>query len=90
MMDLVLGTIDLTNFLFFEVGLSKFFDWFKEQAKYVLFIVLLALLIVTMVRRAWIQFIGVLVGLGLVGIFILQPESLLKLSSWLAGKLSIN
>ena len=72
------------------IDLKDFYDWFSSQVKWVLFIVLLGLLIVAIVKRAWLYAVGVLIGLSLIGIFILNPEALLGLSEWLGGLLNIS
>lgn len=74
----------------FAVGLNDFWTWFKKQAEIVLFIVLLVLLIAAIIKRAWVSAIGILIGLSLIGIFILEPKALLNLSEWLGGLLGIN
>jgi len=71
------------------ISLRGFYTWFSDQVKWALFIVLLALLIVAIVKRAWIYAVGVLVGLALIGIFILNPEALLGISEWLGDLLNI-
>jgi len=88
--ELLSSGLDVNSFLFFEVGLEGFFDWFKSQARIILFIILIALLIVTIVKRAWVSAVAVLVGLSLIGVFIVNPEALINLSTWLADKLSID
>lgn len=90
MAELLFGTLDPSNFLFFEVGLSGLYEWIKEQAKIILFIILIGLLVVTIVKRAWVSAVGVLVGMALVGVFITNPEYITNLSSWLAEKLSLD
>ena len=89
MVESLLSILDPSSFILMEVSLKGFFDWFKQQAEIVLFIILLALLIVTIVRRAWVQALGILVGLMLLGIFIWKPSIIMNLSKWLAGKLSL-
>lgn len=89
MVESLLPILDPSSFILMEVSLKGFFDWFKQQAEIVLFIILLALLIVTIVRRAWVQALGILVGLMLLGIFIWKPSIIMNLSKWLAGKLSL-
>ncbi len=71
------------------MSVSGLFNWFSTEIKYVLFIALFVLLIVTAFKRAWIAMVGVLIGLAFIGIFIVNPNAILSLSQWLASKLSI-
>lgn len=71
------------------MSLQGFFEWFTTEVKYVLFIILIIVVLVTAYKRAWIAMIGSLVGLAFIGIFVLDPEKLLGVSEWLGTKLSI-
>jgi len=71
------------------MSLQGFFEWFTTEVKYVLFMVLIIVVLVTAYKRAWIAMIGSLVGLAFIGIFVLEPERLLNLSAWLGDKLNM-
>lgn len=71
------------------MGLSELFSWFQDQIKYALFLVLFILMIVTAFKRAWIALIGVIIGLSFLAIFIVNPEMLISLGSWLSEKLRL-
>ena len=71
------------------MSLEGLFTWFSAEIKWALFIVLLGLMIVTAFKRAWIAMIGILVGMAFIGIFIVNPETLITLSEWLSGLLGI-
>lgn len=90
MTELLVGSFDPSNFLLFEVGLEGLYEWIKTQAEIILFIILIGLLVVTIVKRAWVSAVAVLVGMALVGVFITNPEYITNLSTWIAEKLSIN
>lgn len=74
------------------MGLESFFDWFKEQAGYVLFIVLIIGIFVTGgVKRAWIAMIGgVIIGCAFIGVFIISPDIIKNISEFATEKLSLN
>lgn len=71
------------------MGLGSLFDWFQEQVKYVLFFALLVALIYTAFQRAWIAMVGVIVGLAFIAIFIIQPEMIVDLGTWLSEKVRL-
>jgi nicotinamide riboside transporter PnuC len=71
------------------MSLQGFFEWFTSEVRYVLFIILIIVVLVTAYKRAWIAMIGSLVGLAFIGIFVLDPNKLLAISEWLGSKLSI-
>lgn len=71
------------------MGLGELFSWGQEQVKYVLFLALFVALIVTAYKRAWIAMIGVVVGLSFIAIFVVNPEMLMDLGSWISNKLSL-
>lgn len=71
------------------MGLDGLFAWFQTQIKYALFIVLFILLIVTAYKRAWIALAGVVIGLSFLAIFVVNPEMLISLGSWLSEKLKL-
>jgi len=70
-------------------GVKGLFDWIQEQAKWLLFGAFIIILLVTMIKRAWIAAVGLCVGFALVGVFVLNPDSLLGLSRWLSDMLSL-
>lgn len=72
------------------VTLKGFSDWFLEQAKYALFIILAVVLISALVKRAWIFAVGALLGLAIVGVFITNPDAIMSISEWLGGLLNID
>lgn len=89
MLDILIGISNDIITLNSNFGVKKLFDWIQEQAKWLLFGAFIILLLVTMVKRAWIAAVGLCVGFALVGVFILKPDSLLGLSRWLSDMLSL-
>jgi uncharacterized membrane protein len=73
-----------------DISLQGVFEWIKTQAQYALFIVLIILILVFAAKRAWIAMIGSIVGLALVGIFILNPDIISDIASWFGDKLNMN
>lgn len=71
------------------MGLAGIYEWVMEQARYILFIALVILILVTAVKRAWIAMAGALIGLAAVGIFIINPEILIGISEWATDKLNL-
>lgn len=71
------------------MSLAGLFDWFSNEIKIALFIVLFIVLIVTAFKRAWIAMIGSIVGLAFIGMFIVEPELLTNVSEWLTDKLAV-
>lgn len=71
------------------MGLEEVFNWIKEQAGYVLMIVLIIVILVTAAKRAWIALMGAIVGLAFVGIFIVNPTVIVDLAEWFGDKLRI-
>lgn len=71
------------------MGLEGVFTWIMEQARYLLFIALIAIILFTAVKRAWLAMAGALVGLAFVGIFIINPEILIGISEWFTGALNL-
>ncbi|ALX47707.1 TcpD family membrane protein [Lentibacillus amyloliquefaciens] len=71
------------------MSLESFFNWFTDELQYVLFIVVLVLLLVAVAKRAWIFAVGVLIAGAFIGIFVLNPDSILALSEWFSDKLNI-
>lgn len=69
------------------MSIEGVYEWFAEQVKYALFLVLLVLLIVTAFKRAWIAMVGVIVGLTFIAIFIIDPDVIITLGTWLTEKL---
>jgi len=89
MAEMMLGAMELSNSMFFNVSLEGLYNWFKDQASYVLFIILIALLIGTIVKRAWLSAVAVLVGLAFIGVFIMNPEAIKGISSWLSDMINV-
>ena len=71
------------------MSLSSLFEWGQEQVKYLLFIVAFVALIITAYKRAWITMIGVIIGLAVISIFIVNPDILVDIGSWLSDLLSL-
>lgn len=71
------------------MGLSGLYLWVMEQARYLLFIALVILILWTAMKRAWIAMAGALIGLAAVGIFIINPEILIGISEWATDKLNL-
>lgn len=73
-----------------DISLQGIFQWLQTQAQYALFIVLILLILVFAAKRAWIAMIGAIVGLAGVGIFILNPDIISEMATWLGDKLNMN
>lgn len=71
------------------MSLAGLFSWVMEQARYVLFIALVILILWTGAKRAWIAMIGALIGLAFIGIFIINPEILVGISEWATDRLNL-
>jgi uncharacterized membrane protein len=71
------------------MGLEELFNWVKEQAGYVLMIVLIIVILITAAKRAWIAMLGALIGIAFVGIFVANPNVITDLSEWLGEKLNL-
>jgi uncharacterized membrane protein len=71
------------------MGLEEVFNWVKEQAGYVLMIVLIVVILVTAAKRAWIAMLGAVIGIAFVGIFIVNPNVIVDLSEWFGEKLNL-
>lgn len=72
-----------------EISLQGLFEWFQTQAKYGLFIILLVVVLWFASKRAWIALIGAVVGLTVVGMFILNPDIISDLAEWFGGLINI-
>lgn len=72
-----------------QMGLEEVFNWVKEQAGYVLMIVLIVVVLVTAAKRAWIAMLGAVIGIAFVGIFIVNPNVIVNLSEWFGEKLKL-
>lgn len=72
-----------------DLSLNAFQDWFMNQVKIFITIVLIVLLFVTAYKRAWVAMIGVIIGLAVLGIFIVDPQAITNLSEWLAEKIGM-
>lgn len=71
------------------MDLAGLFDWVKEQATYILFIILIIGVLVLAFKRAWIQMVGLIIGLAVVGIFIANPNVITDVADWLSSKISL-
>lgn len=65
------------------MSVKGFYDFLQGEMKYVLFIILFFLIAYTVYKRAWVALVGSILGLALVGIFIVDPEILLSLGGWM-------
>lgn len=63
--------------------------WFFDQVEIALSIILVILLLVTAYKRAWVAMIGVVIGLAILGIFIVNDQAITSLASWLAEKIGM-
>lgn len=71
------------------MDLSGLFDWIKEQAMYILFIGVIIGALVLGFKRAWIQLVGLIVGFGIIAIFITNPNVITDIADWLGDKVNI-
>lgn len=71
------------------MGLESLVEWGQQQARYVLFLGLFVALIVTAFKRAWIAMIGVIVGLAVIAIFIVNPDVIIAIGDWISKTLKI-
>ena len=71
------------------MGLEGLFSWFQTQVKYALFIVLFILLIATAYKRAWLALVGAIVMLSFLAIFVIKPDMLISIGSWLSDILKL-
>jgi uncharacterized membrane protein len=71
------------------MDLAGLFEWVKEQATYILFIILIIGVLVLAFKRAWIQMVGLIIGLAVVGIFIANPNVITDVADWLSSKVSL-
>ncbi|MEK4496748.1 hypothetical protein [Ureibacillus sp. FSL W8-0352] len=72
-----------------DLTLEGFKVWFFDQVEIALAIILIILLFVTAYKRAWMAMIGVVLGLAILGIFIVNDQAITSLASWLAEKLGM-
>lgn len=72
-----------------DISLQGVFQWLQTQAKYALFIVLIIMVLYFASKRAWIGMIGAILGLAGVGIFILNPNIISDIATWLGHKLNM-
>lgn len=70
-------------------GLSGWSDWFQEQGKYALFIATIVLSIIFGFKRQWLGLLGALVGLAIIGIFILDPNVITHVSEFVSQKFGL-
>ena len=68
------------------MDLSGLFDWVKEQAMYILFIGVIIGALVLGFKRAWIQLVGLIIGFGIIAIFISNPNVITDIADWLGDK----
>ena len=71
------------------MDLSGLFDWVKEQAMYILFIGVIIGALVLGFKRAWIQLVGLIIGFGIIAIFISNPNVITDIADWLGDKVDI-
>lgn len=69
------------------LSLTGFQDWFFTQVKIFISIILVVLLFVTAYKRAWMAMFGVIIGIAILGMFIVNQDMITGLSEWLAGLL---
>lgn len=67
------------------MDLQNLFSWGQQQVTYILFIGLFIALIVTAFKRAWIAMIGVIIGLSVIAIFIINPRMIIDLGQWFSN-----
>lgn len=72
-----------------DLTLEGFKVWFFDQVELALAIILVILLFVTAYKRAWMAMVGVVLGLAILGIFIVNDQAITSLASWLAEKLGM-
>lgn len=71
------------------MDLSGLFDWVKEQAMYILFIGVIIGALVLGFKRAWIQLVGLIIGFGIIAIFVSNPNVITDIATWLGEKVKI-
>ncbi|OZU89032.1 hypothetical protein CIL03_08420 [Virgibacillus indicus] len=71
------------------MSISSLWDWFSTEIRYVLFFAMAILMIVCIVKRAWIMLVVSIIGLAFIGIFIINPDTILSLAEWLGNKLNL-
>lgn len=71
------------------MDISGLFDWVKEQAMYILFIGVIIGALVLGFKRAWIQLVGLIIGFGIIAIFISNPNVITDIADWLGDKVNI-
>ncbi|MER1987469.1 MAG: hypothetical protein ABS948_16445 [Solibacillus sp.] len=71
------------------MDISGLFDWVKEQAMYILFIGVIIGALVLGFKRAWIQLVGLIIGFGIIAIFISNPNVITDIADWLGDKVDI-
>lgn len=71
------------------MDLSGLFDWIKEQAMYILFIGVIIGALVLGFKRAWIQLVGLIIGFGIIAIFISNPTVITDIADWLGDKVNL-
>lgn len=69
--------------------LNKLVTWGEAQLTYVLFFVLIAVLLVSAFKRAWIALLISFLGIVFFAIFVSNPDMLITLATWLAEKINI-
>ncbi|WP_067729896.1 hypothetical protein [Oceanobacillus damuensis] len=71
------------------MSIGPLWEWFSVEVKYVLFFAMAILLIVCIVKRAWILLAVSIIGLAFIAIFVINPETILTLAEWMSNKLNI-
>ncbi|MBD7939646.1 hypothetical protein H9655_21620 [Cytobacillus sp. Sa5YUA1] len=71
------------------MDLGGLFQWFQQQAQYVVYTILIIVLISCIWKRAWILAVVSMLGIGFVTIFVVNPQIIEGLSGWIATRVSI-
>ncbi|MEH6973492.1 hypothetical protein [Bacillus sp. JJ675] len=69
--------------------LNGAFEWVQGQAKIVIYIVLILVLVTMVWKRAWIAMVLYIIGVSAAVIFILEPDLLENIANWLAETTSV-
>lgn len=72
------------------MGLAGIATWVQEQAGYLLAIAVLGVILICAFKRAWVLMAGAILALAIVGIFVANPDSILKISTFIAEKTQLN
>ncbi|MFS0890949.1 hypothetical protein [Peribacillus frigoritolerans] len=71
------------------MDLGGLFEWFQQQAQYVVYTILIIVLISCVWKRAWILAVISMLGIGFVTIFVINPEIIESLAGWIADKVNL-